>query len=454
MSHRTVGTWGVLLLGTGATAIYSWIAWTGDWAARPGALLALHAVLLALLAGAFMIVRQGDASTFRLAIGLALLFRLAAVPGAPALSDDVYRYVWDGRVQVAGLHPYHHAPDDPALDAVSGAGVREHINHSEVRTIYPPGAQALFASMAALGLGPVGFKLVFGLVDFGIVLVLVAWSRRGAFPAARVVWYAWNPVAILETAGSGHVEPVGVIFLVGSIAAIGANRRVRAGAALATAAMIKVFPGLLLPGLVRRGGVRAGLAAAAVVVILCMPYVVRGPAVAPGTYDYAERWQRNALVYPAVEAAAARIDTASRLKPVVASLQSRLGEDALPWDRLYRHVWPRDVARAIVAVAAIAWVLAWTWGRARDWPQACLWALGGVLLLSPTVHPWYVLWILPLAVVVASPGWLALAATVPLAYFGGVSGDVPWAIRAVEYGIPMALLLGGAIRAARSRLLA
>ena len=89
------------------------------------------------------------------------------------MSDDLYRYLWDGRVQLHGVHPYAHAPEDQAL-----AGLRdehwERVNHPEVKTIYPPLAQGTFLVLAAVGAGPLGVKLTMGLLDFGVVLALLA----------------------------------------------------------------------------------------------------------------------------------------------------------------------------------------------------------------------------------------------------------------------------------------
>jgi hypothetical protein len=79
-----------------------------------------------------------------------------------------------------------------------------------------------------------------------------------------------------------------------------------------------------------------------------------------------------------------------------------------------------------------------------------LWVLGAVVLLSPTVHPWYLLWVLPFAAARCSPGWLLLCGTVTLAYLG-VDGDVPWPVRCVEYLPPLTVMLVGGWRARRRK---
>jgi hypothetical protein len=95
---------------------------------------------------------------------------------------------------------------------------------------------------------------------------------------------------------------------------------------------------------------------------------------------------------------------------------------------MYRMVWPQELSRAAVAAAAVCWAVAQSFRRDLDAVHEARLALGGAILLAPTLHPWYVLWVLPLAAAQAAGGWLVFAALVPLQYVAG-SGDVPWAIR-------------------------
>ena len=82
--------------------------------------------------------------------------RLLCAASPPVLSDDLYRYVWDGRVQAAGINPYLHAPAAGALHALRDTEVHPRVNHPDVRTIYPPLAQILFVAARAPFDSPVG----------------------------------------------------------------------------------------------------------------------------------------------------------------------------------------------------------------------------------------------------------------------------------------------------------
>ena len=183
------GRLGILALATSAAILYAGLAVLGDLTAHTGAFLAIHGALLVVMAAAWWVARGAGPRVLGLALGAALLFRVVMALGSPALSDDVYRYVWDGRVQLHGIHPYLHAPADPALESLRDSDW-ERINHPELETIYPPLAQVLFAGLAALGAGVRGFKMAAGLADFAVVLALAYLLRRLSLPPDRVLLYA------------------------------------------------------------------------------------------------------------------------------------------------------------------------------------------------------------------------------------------------------------------------
>jgi len=423
----------ILAAGLLSALLYVWMA-AIDLHDRLALYLVLHGALVGLMAVAW---RQaaGASSVLRWIFVGAVLFRLIAAFGEPTLSDDLYRYVWDGRVQVAGIHPYVHAPTDPALEALRDEdwGL---INHPEVRTIYPPLAQMVFALLAGLGAGPLGFKLFFAAADLGVLAALAWLLRRAGLPPDRIVLYAWNPLAVIETAGSGHVEPLGVALVVVCAAWMTCRRAKLAALALAAAVHVKVLPLILIPGAIRRWRNVAVLVLALALVALALPYALTGPAVGPGLFDYAERWEHNAVIYSGVEAVLDWVDTGPKLKPWVGRLRDRLGGDDVFWNWVYGKVWPREIARMIVGVLALAWILRLSFRRGLSAPREIFLGLAGVLLLSPTLYPWYVLWVLPFAVAFCSIPWMIFAALVPLAYIGG-AGGVPWVVRLIEYGIPV-----------------
>ncbi len=427
----------LLILAGISAGLYLWVALAGDLRGRPLLYLAIFAALSAIMAAGWVVLSRSCRRLPWVVLVAALLFRIVAAAGGPAMSDDIYRYVWDGRVQAAGHHPYLHPPDAQELAPLRNADW-EKINHPSIGTIYPPLSQLLFRGLAAAGAGVRSFRLALGLLDFGVVLALLLLLNRTGRPPERVLLYAWNPLAVMESSGSGHVEPLGIVLLVLSVAWLTTDRQAPgwSAAALAGSIHVKLFSAALLPGHLRRMKLPAVFVLAAVLAALALPFAVGGPVLGEGLYHYAERWERNGLVYPALREGAELLDTGTRLKPLV---------DSLGRDRLYRWIWPRELAKAAVVMLAGLWILWLAFRRGLDPPSEGMWALGGMILLLPTIHPWYILWVLPFAAACASPGWLLLGATVSLAYLGGEQ-DIGWPVRMIEYGAPLILIIPEGIR--------
>jgi hypothetical protein len=215
--------------------------------------LALYAVALLCVLRRQAIARRR--STLAWVLGCAVAFRLVLVPGAPFLSDDVYRYVWDGRVQAAGINPYRFVPDAPELAHLRDDAVYPHINRrSYAPTIYPPAAQLFFRGAYALGGGVIGMKLLLVVVDLGTVLLLAAILAWSGVPPAAVIVYAWHPLACWEIAASAHVDALAIALLVGALAVMQKRPRAfLAGVLLGLATLVKGYPALAVPAFLGRG---------------------------------------------------------------------------------------------------------------------------------------------------------------------------------------------------------
>lgn len=419
----------VLAAAIAAALVHAVLAGAGDLKQHVALYLCGHALLVALMLVAWRATSRGGPRAFHAMLAAAVVFRLIAAAAPPSLSDDVYRYVWDGRVQAAGHHPYRFAPDDPQRAPLRDARIYPKINHPEIPTIYPPLAELLFGALAAVGLSVGGFKLTLALIDVGVVLVLDRLLRALRFPRDRVVLYAWNPLAVIEVAGSGHVEPLGLVFVLLCCVWLAEGKPARAGAALGAAIQAKLLPLLLVPGFARRMKAHALVAMVAVVAVTTAPYALRGPWFGRGVLAYAHRWEHGAVIFDAVRALLAWMDAATPAKEAITWVQARWGSGSPAlWDAAYRMVWPQELARLVVAAAAIVWAVAQSFRRELDAAHEARLVLGGALLLAPTLHPWYVLWVLPLAACHAAGGWLLFAALVPLQYAAG-AGNVPWPIR-------------------------
>ncbi|MGU3450824.1 glycosyltransferase 87 family protein [Methylobacterium sp. 391_Methyba4] len=211
-------------------------------------------------------------------LGVAVLMRAALLPAPPFLSSDIYRYVWDGKVQAAGINPYRYIPADPALERLRDPAVYPLINRKDyARTIYPPAAQLVFAAVGRVSHGVTGMKLaMLGFEALG-VLAMLAVLRDAGLPSARILIYAWNPLALWSFACDGHVDAVAIGLLGLALLARRRHRYGLAGALLGAATLVKLLPVVVAPAFVRGGRLwRPMLIGAAAIAVLYLPYLAAG----------------------------------------------------------------------------------------------------------------------------------------------------------------------------------
>ncbi len=274
---RRLAALGILLAGInlGALALHVPGADTVGSPARANAIVAVVTVGLAvyLLAVRLVLRERLPRAAVWMILGLAVAMRAALVPAPPFLSSDIYRYVWDGQVQAAGINPYRYIPADPALEPLRDPAIYPLINRKDyAHTIYPPAAQGVFAAVGQVSRGVTGMKLaMLGFEAMG-VLAMLAVLRRAGLPLERILIYAWNPLALWSFACDGHVDAVAVGLLGVALLARTRRRDGLAGALLAAATLVKVLPLAVAPAFVRGDRLwRPVLAGIAVIIVLTCP---------------------------------------------------------------------------------------------------------------------------------------------------------------------------------------
>jgi alpha-1,6-mannosyltransferase len=362
-------------------------------------------------------------------LGFGLLFRALMLPTPVYLSSDLYRYLWDGRVQIAGVSPYRYAPASPELAYLRDGEIHERINRPAARTIYPPAAQWLFALATVVTPGSiVGWRLLLLLFEVATVAMLLLLLRQLGAPPTAVIVYAWSPLVIFEGVQAGHVEPAMVSVVLLALLLRQAGWSVLAGAALGVAVLVKLYPVVLLPAWWRRDGWRFPATTAATVGIGYLPYVA---TLGTGALGFLPEY----LASPE--------DHNIGLRALLTHPFGFTGESA------------RGIAMALLfAAMAVALVVI---GRRAGQDPPGLWrastlAVGSYLLLVPTaMHPWYVVWIVPFLCVRPSPAWLWFSGAVSLSYVAYVvaPAPLPWWAWLLEYGPLYALLVASAARAVR-----
>ncbi|MDQ3014190.1 MAG: DUF2029 domain-containing protein, partial [Acidobacteriota bacterium] len=220
---------------------------------------------------------RASRSTLVLVIAFAALFRLSILFQPPYLSDDMYRYIWDGRVQEAGINPYRYVPADEQLEFLRDETIYPEINRSDyAHTIYPPLAQFIYLIVTRVSQTVTWMKTA--LVGFEIVAICALMALLASFgwPRQRVLIYAWHPLIVWEIAGSGHIDAAAIAFISLALLARRHNRDALTGVALACAALVKLYPLVLLPALFRRWRWRMPVAFAATFIIAYLPYLSVG----------------------------------------------------------------------------------------------------------------------------------------------------------------------------------
>ena len=213
-------------------------------------------------------------------VAAAVILRLVALATPPNfLSTDVYRYIWDGRVQGAGINPYLHVPADPALISLRDTAVYPHINRLDrAPTIYAPFAQLVFFvitrfadNVTAMRLGMLGFEAA-------AVVALAALVKRCGLPVERIGLYLLHPLPVWEIACGAHVDALMMAASVAALLAATAGRRGLAGALLGAATLTKFLPLVLAPVLYRRWDWRMPTAFLATLLALYGAYSLWGGA--------------------------------------------------------------------------------------------------------------------------------------------------------------------------------
>jgi Glycosyltransferase family 87 len=430
-----------LLLAAGEL-LFAGLAALPDARARPAPYLLLFAAsaLLALKAARSL---SGSPILFLLLCGG--LFRATLLFRAPDLSDDVYRFAFDGRVAAAGISPYLHAPEDPAVAGVA-PDLLPRVAHRSVKTVYPPVAQAVFRAAAFAAPHEVlALKVLFGLADLAVVLLLSRLGgTTGGFAAAL---YAFHPLAVTETAGQGHPDALGVALLLASLLFLAAGRRARAGAAFTLAVLAKYVPAAGSLPLLRRGRAVFGAAALGSAAVIWWAAARGGASPAGGLSEYATRWSFNSVVYAGTLAAVEATELPERSKGLFLQIKEGLGHPA--WTQeVFPYFYAAFFARALLGIV-LAILLLGINRRFREGPAETpvFASLAALTLLAPTLHPWYLLWLLPFAARARQAAFLWLASAAPLAY--ALLYPIPWLPAPLVYGIefgPFAVLLAAAFR--------
>jgi Glycosyltransferase family 87 len=411
------------------------IAYGPTWAAHSDPAVGVAAIGLAWAAfavGAWCVLRLPARWAVPLILAGGLALQLAAAGGPPRSSDDLYRYVWDGRVQAAGIDPYRYAPAAPELaglrdpflwpdhanwcitqstvDQLAGCTV---INRPTVHTIYPPVAEAAFAAVYPFGSGYGPVRVLAILAVLAITLLLLIGLHRTGLDARRAVLWAWCPTVALEAASNAHIDVVAALLTGAALLVLASTRR-RTSAALGGVLLglgiaTKLTPVLVLPSVVRRRPVTVLLGVVGAVAVVYLPHIL---AVGAGVLGYLPGYLQEE-----------GYDSGTRFALLTAVVP---------------ETWAAPLA--VLILAAVAVHVARTTDPRRPWDSAAT-MTGAALLVTTPSYPWYALLLVFLVALGGRAMWLAVGAA---AYVGQYQNELRLGHPAAErtgYGVAIAVMV-------------
>ena len=420
-------TAGGRLLLAGAVAAGGAEAWLAKASSGPGGILEREYGLLGIIGlwtvayvlAVWSVLRLPPRVAVSLVLLLAVALRLAAISPKAPLSDDLYRYAWDGVVQTAGINPYRYPPTAPELEHLRDPWLwpaeepyddnGTQINRPDVRTIYPPVAEAWFFlehQVVPLSARDRGYEAVGLLLDLAILAVLLALLRDRRW----IALYALAPLPVLEVVQNAHVDGLAVLLTLGALALSQRGRSTSAVVVLALATLTKVYPALLLPLLLRDRGARARGVAAFVAVCV-------------------------AAYTPHVLAVGTRI---------VGYLPGYLEEEEYAEGARYLLLGLfglRGVVASVVAALLVGALGLWALRTRLPLSDASGRLFGGVLLVVTPVQPWYAVLLLALATWARAWWMVPLTVAAYPVYFAAVLDGPDVLLGRVAYGLAAAVLL-------------
>ena len=369
--------------------------------------------------------------TIAIVLVFSFAFRERLVVETPYLSSDVYRYIWDGRVQAAGINPYLYMPVARELEPLRDEKIFPHINRPDyARTIYPPMAQAIFLATYLISPSNVTtFKATMSLFDLLAILAIMMTLARMKLDPARAIIFAWHPLVIWEGAHSGHIESALMALLAFALLARVSEKYALTGFFLALAVLTKLYPALLLPAfliakpqsgvwstvramLTDKANLKIISAFIATVALAYVPYLGAGAGVLgylPG-YLKEEGFVESGSRYFLLDLARKLFDL------------------------------PTPVYMVVAALALVGLAVYFLFKQKRngvDVARAAATLIGLFLILSTPRYSWYAAWIIPFLCFAPRAGWLYLTGASVFLYFLWLIPSYP--------GIP--LWIGAAIYA-------
>jgi alpha-1,6-mannosyltransferase len=345
------------------------------------------------------------------ALLFAVAFRLPLAFAHVGPGSDMVRYIYDGRLQRLGYNPYAVVPSDPAVAGTHTDQTRL-MPSRNARTPYPAAAQLFFRLVVTMHESLLMMKLALVGCDLLTIAVVLAWLRSTSRSPWLALFYAWNPLVILEVAHSGHIDALGALWIAVAAWMLSTGRGTRAMIAFVIAVASKLLPIVLLPLFWKRVRARDLAIAALALAALYLPFRSAGTLPLGAVPNVVAFIRFNGPLFKA------------------------LSEALTP-----------SAAAAIAVLAGLA-VAAWMRvTRSADDPAAWAWPMAVSLAAAPVVYPWYLLYFTPFLFTRATLPLVAWTYSVLPVYVvwhlsrQGLRWIVPTWVLWLEFGVVLVMLM-------------
>ncbi len=337
-----------------------------------------------------------------------VVFRLILLPSIPIHENDIYRYIWDGRVFNAGINPYKYAPIQAIVKPASPErqadfeklrSLRDEdpktyrrISFKDIPTIYPPLAQAFFALSTLLAPDSViVMKLLSVLFDLGVVFFLYIILKINKQNPLYIVIYAWNPLVLKEFANSGHCDAIAICCVTAAVYLILKGKYTLSAVSLGLGVLSKIYPLIFIPFLLLKKQYISFLTSLLVIFTGYLPFVIWGHtdhmSVFSGLGTYTREWTNNGFIY-------------SLIHPLVSHFSER----------------PIMISKIICGTMfLLIWISVFI--NRQDLVKKMFWVVTAIFLLSPSGFPWYFCWVIPFLCIYRSYSLIILSGLLILYYF-------------------------------------
>ena len=309
-----------------------------------------------------------------------LIYRLLLLPTAPTLSNDIYRYAWEGYLQTEGISPYQHSPNSKALFDYRNE-FWPSVNNKDVPAIYPPMTQIVNA-FVFLGFRTIfGFKIAFLIIEGYLIITILTILKLRGQRLERILIYVWNPLVIVEIAGSGHHDVLVVSLLLGALFLIEKRKILPSILFFSGAILSKFYPLIMILTFLKGLSIRYWAILIVSLVTISLPYLFAGKNFFEGLKIYGQNWRFYGSLFPAIS------DQVSS-----------------------------EAATMFIIMFLLFGLIMIFWFSRHCRLRQMFWLTGAIILFTPTLYPWYLIWMIPYLCFFHNPAWLLLSGLSMVSY--------------------------------------